>query len=152
MDTDRKRIVDMLEQGKLTPDQAERLLLALGTEEGVEEEPSPASVSFQQAADGNGSAKSANQYLHILVEKAGDGQADGGERVNIRVPLNLLRAGVKIVNILPERYRDKIRVALEKRGFRPGDRGDIWDAVVDKIADVSVDVETAGERVKVFCD
>ena len=68
------------------------------------------------------------------------------------MPLRLLKAGVKLGNLLPERYRDKIRIALEKRGYKSGGKGDIWDAIVEKIGDISVDVETAGDRVRVYCD
>jgi hypothetical protein len=139
--------MDMLEQGKITADQAERLLTALG-----ESEPQATTTAVSepcQEAQGEGSGK--NQYLHILVEKT-DGKPDGAEKIDIRVPLGLLRAGVKLGNLLPARYRDRVRTALEKRGFRPGTHGDIWEGIVDKIADLSVDVETSGDHVRVFCD
>jgi hypothetical protein len=146
MDPDRKRIIDMLEQGKLSPDQAERLLTALGQEPqhkevGVAvaiEEPPP---KPEQPGPGP------SRYLHVLVEKP-----SGGEKVNICVPLRLLKSGLKLGNLLPERYRESIRKALEKRGYHTGEKGDIWEAIVDKIGDVSVDVVVAEDHVKVYCD
>ena len=147
MDSERKRIVDMLEQGKITVDQAERLLTALG-----ESEPQATATAVSEPcpeAQGEGGGK--NQYLHILVEKT-DGKPDGAEKIDIRVPLQLLRAGVKLGSLLPAKYRERIRAALEKRGFRPGERGDIWDVIVEKISDLSVDVETTGDHVRVYCD
>ena len=80
MNEQRKDILDMLAAGKITADEAEQLIAAL------EREQPPAAPAFDTK---KGKAK----YLRVLVDSR-----DAGEpgRVNIRVPLQLLRAGDRL--------------------------------------------------------
>eukprot|EP01035_Chromulina_nebulosa_P043685 gene43685-59168_t len=76
----------MLSEGKITTDEAERLLAALDG----------AARPFGAAADGAFPTKRpALKYLRVAVDT--DEPGDGGPtKVNIRVPLDLLRAGVRL--------------------------------------------------------
>ena len=69
MDSERKRIIDMLEQGKLNADQAERLLTALG-EPREEEATASETCRAAESAGAPAASRSQNQYLHVVVEKS----------------------------------------------------------------------------------
>ena len=90
MSENRRQILNMLAQGKITVDEAERLLSA------VEREPA-SSVGESDEARRNDKVK----YLRVVVDAQDD--EDGPTKVNVRVPMQLLRAGVKLSSIIPPR-------------------------------------------------
>ena len=95
MQEDRKRILNLLAEGKITAEEADRLLGAIAV--------SPGGVG---GADSPPAEKTRINYLRIIVEPLGE---DGkGERVNIRIPLRLLRAGMKLTSLLPKSAGEKI--------------------------------------------
>ena len=104
MSENRRQILDMLAQGKINADEAERLLKAL------EREPGQATASSE--ARRNDQVK----YLRVVVDAHDD--QDGPTKVNIRVPMQLLRAGVKLTSIIPPRARTEVNEALRKEGHR----------------------------------
>ena len=83
MENNRRQILDMLAGGQIAVEEAERLLTLVSAEDGD-------TASGQQTKERRASPK----YLRVCVEPdegAGDDQA---ERVNIRVPIALIRAGL----------------------------------------------------------
>jgi len=96
MNEDRKRILNMLAEGKITAEEAERLIAAL---EGV---PVGALPGFLQ-----GSAKRSPKFLRVEVDARGD--EGGPTKVNIRVPMTLLRAGVRLSALIPPATRSMRR-------------------------------------------
>src|SRR5512140_1870362 len=99
MDPDRRSILQMLADGKVSADEAERLISAM-----ERSGPSPA-----RPASG-----SAPKYLRVLVDA--DDAASGPTKVNIRVPMALLRAGVRLTSLMPPQARDQINAEMAKNG------------------------------------
>jgi hypothetical protein len=136
MNDDRRQILDMLAQGKVTADEAERLIAAL--ERG--DVPAP--------RDGGGV-----KYLRVLVD-AND-PIDGPTKVNVRVPMQLLRAGVRLTGVIPGRARDQVNEALRKEGI-PFDINKITpenlEDLVEQLRDLTVDVDNENAKVRVFCE
>jgi len=56
------------------------------------------------------------KYLRVQIDPKGEEIRRQG-RVNIRVPMNLLRAGVKLTGVLPGHAREKISAALREEGL-----------------------------------
>jgi hypothetical protein len=136
MNDNRRQILDMLAQGKITSEEAERLIAAL--------ERSDAPVS---RAAGN------FKYLRVLVD-ANDPH-DGPTKVNVRVPMQLLRAGVKLTGVIPDRARDQVNEAMRKEGIlfdinklTP----DNLEEMIEQLRDLTVDVDNASAKVRVFCE
>jgi len=98
MSEERRKILEMLQEGKISVDEAERLLSALSSPE-VEERESP-------------SEKGKLKYLRILVEP-GPGSEEK-ERVNVRVPLKLIRAGLKLASFIPKHAQTKVNEELAR--------------------------------------
>jgi hypothetical protein len=141
MSENRRQILDMLAQGKINADEAERLLKAL------EREPGQATGSSE--ARRNDQVK----YLRVVVDAHDD--QDGPTKVNIRVPMQLLRAGVKLTSIIPPRARTEVNEALRKEGIDV-DIGKLTpeslEDIVEQLRDLQVDVDHEHAKVRIFCE
>jgi len=133
MNENRRQILDMLAQGKITAEEAERLLAAL------ERSPSQGSEAVK--------------YLRVLVD-AND-EHEGPTKVNVRVPMQLLRAGVRLTGIIPARAREQVNDALRKEGI-PFDINNVTpqnlEEMVEHLRDLTVDVDNEHAKVRVFCE
>jgi len=133
MNEEKRRILDMLANGKINAAEAEQLLEAVGTDPVV------------------GAVKTP-KYLRVLVEDNGE---EGG-KVNVRVPLNLIRAGVRLAALLPHGVYDQVNKALKENGvdvdvtqIKPEN----LEELVQHLNELQVDVEGGrGEKVRVFCE
>jgi hypothetical protein len=136
MNEEKRKILEMLAEKKITVDDAEKLLAA------VSEAP-PAAV-----AGGTKGPK----YLRVLVEPAPGNKE--GDRVNVRVPLNLVRAGLKFASFIPAQARDKVNSELKEKGvpfdLNHFDARDV-EALLVHLNDLTVEVE-GKENVRVFCE
>ncbi len=153
MNENRRQILEMLAAGKITADEAERLLAAL--------DPSPTSVEFSGSTKGANAAavKTRAKYLRVLVEA--DEQMTGlkgGTTVNVRVPMQLLRAGVRLASLIPQQAHDQLDQALSKHGvpitlsqIKPEN----LEELIDHLEDLTVDVNGSDgntTKVRVFCE
>jgi len=140
MNEQRQQILQMLAEGKITPQEADRLLLAL-------EESAPVVVPSPERPEG---PRAVPRYLRVVV----DDTEDGGRatKVNIRVPLQLIRAGVKLATLLPESARGPVDRALSEGGV-PFDLSKVKtsdvEELIEHLADLSVDVDEKEGKVKV---
>ena len=138
----RRQILQMLSENKITADEAERLLVALDGR-------GPAA----SAAGDPGAPKKRAKYLRVLVEDRSSGERP--TTVNVRVPMMLLRAGVRLSGLIPVQARDQMNEALRKQGI-PFDisqiRPENLDDLVDQLEDLSVDVNDATATVRVFTE
>jgi hypothetical protein len=135
----------MLSKGKIDIDEAERLLNALSSE--------------APAEDRNGRVQSAGglslpRYLRVVVEPGENSKKK--ERVNVRVPIKLIRSGIKWASFIPKEAQEKVNEAFIEKGFdmdftkmKEEDLSDL----VDNLRDLTIDVDVEGaEHVKVFCE
>jgi hypothetical protein len=91
----------------------------------------------------------------VLVESADGTGDDGPSRLDIRVPLQLLRAGVRLTSLIPPRALTKVNAELERAGvpvdlgeLKPQDLGEL----IDQLDDIAVDVDDPGDKVQIFCE
>src|ERR1700722_15565251 len=141
MNEDRKRILGMLAEGKITADEAERLLDAMG------ERQAPA-LGGSSAVKSNGAPK----YFRVEVN-AND--PDGPTKVNVRIPMQLLRAGVRLSALIPPRARDEVNAAMAREGI-PFDINQLkpenLDDLIEHLGDFNVDVDSGDAKVRVYCE
>jgi len=140
MGEDRRQILGMLAEGKITADEAERLIAAL---EGAPSAPGAAA----------GSRPGPPKYLRVVVDA--DDPVSGPTKVNVRVPMQLLRAGVKLGALMPPQARDQVNAALHRQGI-PVDIGqmkpDNLEALIEQLNELTVDVDNDKTKVRVFCE
>jgi hypothetical protein len=145
MNENRMQVLEMLAAGQITAQEAERLIAAL--------EQGPSSRTGDAGAEP--ATKAAPKYLRVLVEADEPGNIHGPTKVNIRVPMQLLRAGVKLTNLIPAQARDKVNIALREKGMQ-FDLNQIkpenLEEIIDQMSDLTVDVDDKKARVKVFCE
>jgi hypothetical protein len=162
MNENRRQILEMLAAGKITADEAERLIAALEPEATVGEYTS--SVPGSSGSNGSNGSKGAAhktraKYLRVLVEADEDMTGlKGPTTVNVRVPMQLLRAGVRLAALIPAQAHDQFDEALSKHGvpitlsqIKPEN----LEELIEYLEDLQVDVEGKGgntTKVRVFCE
>jgi hypothetical protein len=143
MTEQRRQVLQMLGEGKITADEAERLIDAL---ERKRPESPPGAAPRQ---------KTRPKYLRVLVNSADGSDGDTQSRVNIRVPLQLLRAGVRLTSLIPPHALTRVNAELDKSGvpidltqLKPQD----IEELIEQLDDVTVDIDDPDSRVQVFCE
>jgi hypothetical protein len=141
MDQDRRRILDLLAEGKINADEAERLITALGGGRAADAAEAP-------------SRRPPPKYLRVVVD-AGAGYGEGPAKVNVRIPMQLLRAGVRLGALIPAQAREQVNAALRENGI-PLDvsqiRPDNLERLIEQLGDFNVDVDDGHAKVRVFCE
>jgi hypothetical protein len=146
MNERRREVLQMLAAGKITADEAEALLAAL------EKEPSaPAAGGMAQASE-----KPKPKYLRVVVDAARDPEDGGGAtKVNVRVPMQLLRAGVKLASLIPPQAQIYVNDALREKGLTVDLsqlKPENLEELIDGLSDMTVDVDDKDAKVAVFCE
>jgi hypothetical protein len=124
MSEERMRILKMLEEGKITADEAAKLLAAVegGAKAG--------------ACCGTGTIR---KVLHVEVKGADDEKA----KVNVNIPLELIRVGLQMI---PKEYRAK----MEEKGMSLDKIVEMIDQGVEgKLVEVEHEKEGGKEHVVV---
>ena len=136
MSQETRKVLDMLASGQITAADAEKLLEKLGTS-------GPASAPPAAAAEGIG-AEPKLRFLRVVVD------SPGKDQVNIRVPLGFLRAGMKLLGVIPPQASAK----LAEKGIDLNALRDLKDGqLVEELKNLHVDVDSeGGEKVRVYCE
>ncbi|MGA0599966.1 SHOCT-like domain-containing protein [Caulobacter sp. KR2-114] len=141
MSDDRRAILGMLAEGKITADEADRLIAALGQ---------PSQPPYADPAPVARPARA--KYLRVVVD-ANDPQ--GPAKVNVRVPMQLLRAGVRLSALIPPQAREQVNAAMARQGIafdlnqlKPENLEDL----IEQLSDLTVDVDADNAKVRVFCE
>jgi hypothetical protein len=136
MDEDRKRILQMLGAGKITAEEAESLLDALSasTTDAITMDP----------------PRRTPKYLRVLVD-----DQDGPTKVNVRIPMQLLRAGMRLSALIPPQAQASLDRALKGHGatvdlsrLKPED----LEELVANLGEMTVDVADKKSTVRVFAE
>jgi hypothetical protein len=147
MDDERRRILQMLSQGKITVSDAEKLLAAVGE--------APATAEPAQGEAGLIPAERRKpRYLRVVVEPRGE-ETNGAPHVNIRVPLQLLRAGIKLGALIPPEAQAQMSEALDEKGIKVNLADlspEAIEELIEGMSDMTVDVDADEVRVRVFCE
>lgn len=150
MNENRRQILEMLAAGKITADEAERLIAAL--------DPATPVAEFT-GATGGASVKTRAKYLRVLVE-ADESMTGmkGATTVNVRVPMQLLRAGVRLASLIPAQAHGQLDEAFSRHGV-PITLAQIKpeniEELIDHLEDLRVDVDGKdgnSTKVRVFCE
>lgn len=158
MNENRRQILELLAAGKITADEAEKLIAAL--------DPDLTATAAKHAANDTGSNGSSStnvktrvKYLRVLVE-ADESMTGmkGPTTVNVRVPMQLLRAGVRLASLIPAQAHGQLDEALSRHGvpltlsqIKPEN----LEELIDHLEDLTVDVDGKDgntTKVHVFCE
>jgi hypothetical protein len=129
----------MLSEGKISAHEADALLDVL------QEAPPPPSAATPIAAP-------VPKFLRVTVDSNEDGRAN---RVNVRVPLDLIRAGMRLAALLPAVAYEPVNRALKENGLDldvSKIKPENLEELVAHLRELQVDVEGDGDKVRVFCE
>ncbi len=157
MNENRRQILEMLAAGKITADEAERLIAALEPDSAAPAAEFTGKFAAPNGWQGNDTGpkvKNHAKYLRVLVEST---EKNGPTTVNVRVPMQLLRAGVRLASLIPQQAHDQLDETLSKHGvpltlsqIKPEN----LEELIDHLEDLSVNVDAKEEKakVRVFCE
>ena len=137
MTEERKKILEMLANGKITIAEAEKLLNAV-------------EIKIDETLKGGALSKTKiPKYLFVKVDST------NGDKVNIRVPLKIIRAGIKLKSLIPQEAQEKIDEKLGEKGvnFKLEDiSDDNIHELMEALTEFEVNVEDRkGENVRIYC-
>jgi len=150
MNEDRSRILNMLAEGKITALEAEGLLDALDARNTQADSPAAASTA-EPAIKGDPSALIAAlpKFLYVKVVSV------NGDNVDVKVPLALVRSGLKLTSLIPPQAMAEINDQMSAHGMsidfdnmKPED----IDELIESLRELEINVNSAdGDNVKVYC-
>lgn len=148
MSEERMQILKMLAEGKITTEQAEKLLDAIGEKS---QEAKPAASEEKPESKEEPASGEKPKCLRIMVT----GKHGDSDNVNIRIPLQLIRAGVKMKSLLPFEVREKLSNKMKINNVD-------WDiknmdeesmnGFFKSLKEMSIDIDEDDETVRIFCE
>jgi hypothetical protein len=135
---ERRQILEMLAAGKINADEADRLLGALQGEQ-------PAAATTSAAP-----TKPAPKYLRVMVDA--NEKDEGPVHINVRVPIMLLRAGVRLASLIPTSAQARVNEELHKNGVNfdvSQIKPENLNEIIDHLSEFSVDIDQKADDVKI---
>jgi hypothetical protein len=144
MSENQKKILEMLAEGKIKVEEAQRLLSLVD------------SGRSNDTGSSGATSKSVPRYLYVVVEpKAGASSERKHSRVNVRVPFGLIKAGMKLTALMPAEAAEKVNAAMREKGMdfdlRRLKYEDIEELVI-ALRDSHINVDTDDETVRIYAE
>ena len=128
---DVRRILDLLAQGKISVDDAHRLIAALGQR-----------------------SEAPPRYLKIAVHKPAN-ERRGEKDVNIRVPMSIMRGGMRLGAIIPAFGGERMRARLREQGIDL-DLSKLDPAAIETmlkdLGEMNIDIDSGKAQVRITCE
>lgn len=140
MSEERDRILDLLAAGKISAEEAGRLLDA------VDQRAAQPGAAPASSASPKSGALPKFMYVKVVSTK--------GDNVNVKIPLSLVRAGLKLTSLIPPQAMEQIDKTMTEKGMsfdlknlKPEDLED----VVESLREMEVNIDSAnGDNVRVY--
>jgi hypothetical protein len=139
MSDEARRVLDLVAQGKITVDDAQQLLGALGA---------PAAATPPGPDD---ASRPKPKWVRIAIHKSGrEGRQD--KDVNIRVPLAIVRTGMRLGALIPGAAGEQVQARMRERGldidFSKLDASAI-ETVIREIGDTNIEIDDGRSQVRI---
>ena len=123
-----KKILKMIEESDITAEEGEKLIEALGTNQG------------EVSAQGLPISDSSPQFLKVRVDE------EGKSKVNISIPISLVEVGLKIGAQIGPKF------APEAEALKDIDLDELMQAIRDGARGKLVDIEDDDTKVEIFVE
>lgn len=157
MSEQKKKILEMLAKNKISADDAYKLLNAVEAEEGGSGNERHGNERHDDNVSKGPEVKRKPKYLRVTVTP-GENHVDPAhaDKVNVRIPMSLVRAGIKLTSLIPPEALNKANDALRDKGINFDVRSikpEDLEELIEALGDMQVDVQSAkGDNVKVFVE
>ena len=142
MSAETKRVLELLKEGKISTEDAEKLLEKLsGTATNQASSTwSEATPSDKAGEDAGGGARKP-RFLRIVIEKPGH------DHVNMRVPLSLVRTS-RLIALVPPRVTERLaEQGIDLAGFAS------MEDFAEAVEKTNIDIDKGnGKKVRIFCE
>lgn len=137
MSAERRKVLEMLAEGTITAEEADKLLEKLTTQRA---EGMPSAEKSKE----NAASEPKLRYLRIQVEKPGQ------ENVNLRMPLSFLRKGRRLLAVLPTKVSERLTEhGVDLSAFAVLNDEELAEA----IENTNIDIDRGnGKKVRIFCE
>jgi hypothetical protein len=140
MGQERERILDLLASGKITAEEAGRLLDALETR-------SSQAVATGTIPEVKPTGTPKYMFVKVLSAK--------GDNVNVKVPLSLVRAGLKLTSFIPQPAMEQINKSMGDQGLSIdllNFKAEDLEELIEALREMEVNVDAVnGDNVRVYC-
>ena len=138
MNKERARILKMVSKGKITVEEADSLLEALQDDSST----GPGSKESMES-------KNLPNFIYVKVLCANE------DNVDVKVPLSLIRAGMRLTSLIPPKAMDQVNSSLEQHGMSFDmnnlTKEDI-ELLIEGLREMEVTVDSKnGDKVRVYC-
>src|SRR5713226_2086125 len=148
---DTRRILDMLSQGKITVDEADRLVKAVTADRPAE------TATADTATDGQ-----RVRWLRINIHRPAKDQTHTPKDVNIRVPIAVVKGGMRLGAIIATFAGEKAAQRMKDRGLDldlstiNGDlsrmNGAEFETFLKSLDDMNIEVDDGKSQVRITCE
>ena len=137
MNNESRRILEMLAEGKITVDEAQQLLRA---------------VAPDAAAGSTPPGDAQPAFLRVSVHKNANGDVREKD-VNIRVPLSLIKAGMRLGALMPGAIGEQVNRRLRERGVDLSKTdASAMDGVFRDLGNLTIDVDGGKAQIVVTAE
>ena len=138
MNKERARILKMVSKGKITVEEADSLLEAL-------QDDSSTVPGSRKSIE----SKNLPNFMYVKVNSANE------DNVDVKVPLSLIRAGMRLTSLIPPKAMDQVNSSLEEHGMSIDlnnlTKEDI-ELLLEGLVEMEVKVDSKnGDKVQVYC-
>ena len=154
MSDDTRRILELVAQSKITVDEAQQLLAAITT-------PAAVADTAPAAADPADPNRPRPRWMRIAIHKTGrEGRRD--KDVNIRVPVAVVRGGMRLGSIIATFAGEKAAQRMKDRGVEldmPAINGDLskmngpeFDASLKTLDEMNIEINDGKSQVRITAE
>ena len=148
---DTRRILDMLSQSKITVDEADRLLKALTADDQTETAAADTATDVKRA-----------RWVRINIHKPSTEDGHKAKDVNIRVPIAVVKGGMRLGAIIGTFAGEKAARRMKARGLDidlaainsdlSGMNGPEFDAFLRSLNDTNIEIDDGKSQVRITCE
>lgn len=140
MNEEKLKVLNMIAEGKISAEEGGKLLEALDKKAEKKHEPNE-----EKKEKGN------VNYLFVDVNPKTD---ENKEKVHVKVPLALVRAGVNIASMLPVDVQDKVNEAMDEKGMKfdlSSIKPENIEELIQSLEEMEVNIDSDDYTVRVYC-
>ena len=149
---DTRRILDLLSQGKITVDDADRLIKAMSADRPAE------TAAADTATDG----RARMRWFRINIHKPAKDEMHKPKDVNIRVPIAVVKGGMRLGAIIATFAGEKAAQRMKERGLDldlstiNGDlsrmNGAEFDTFLKTLDDMNIEIDDGKSQVRITAE
>ena len=140
MNEEKLKVLSMIAEGKISAEEGATLLEALDKKEKESKE-----TVVQKKEKGG------VNYLYVDVTPKTD---ENKEKVHVKVPLALVRAGVNIASMLPTDVQDKVNTAMDEKGIKldlSNIKPENIEELIQALEEMEINIDSDEYTVRVYC-